>query len=126
MKVFDTNHILRYLVNDEPEQTKQVIEILNSEKVLVFPEVIAEVVYVMKNFYGCDRTLTAQVISDFICLDEVVTEHKFSVLKGLQFYRETSLDFVDCLLCAFHTEEGYEICTFDKKLKKLIARQDDK
>jgi predicted nucleic-acid-binding protein len=124
MKVFDTNMIIRYLVGDIPEQAQQVLEILKTEKVVVLPEVIAEVVYIMKNFYGCDRKLTSNIISGFLSLDAVQAEHSAGLLKGLEFYRTTSLDFVDCLLVGLYIAEDYEICTFDKKLNRLMKRLD--
>lgn len=124
MKVFDTNMIIRYLVGDIPEQAQQVLEILKTEKVIVLPEVIAEVVYIMKNFYGCDRELTANVISGFLSLDAVQAEHSAGLVKGLELYKTTSLDFVDCLLAGLHMAENYEICTFDKKLNRLMKRLD--
>ena len=46
------------------------------------------------------------------------------VLKALRYFGDTSLDFADCLLCAYHTVSGYEICTFDKKLNNFIMRED--
>ena len=43
----------------------------------------------------------------------------------MELYQTTSLDFVDCLLAGLYIAENYEICTFDKKLKKLIQRKDE-
>ena len=57
-------------------------------------------------------------------LDNVSVENLSVVRKSIELFVQTLLDHVDCLLCAYHTECGYEVCTFDKKLKKLIERVD--
>lgn len=126
MKILDTNMILRYLIRDNEEMAEQTKHILKTEKVLILPEVIAEVIYVMMKVYEYDRTLVADALLRFVNLSAVVLDRPEVIKTGLKFFRNTSLDFVDCLLCAYHTELGYEICTFDKKLNKLIVKNDNK
>lgn len=124
MKILDTNMIIRYLIRDNEDMAEQVKHILKTEEVLVLPEVIAEVIYVMTKVYGYDRIIVADTLIRFVNLSAVVLDRPAVVKSGLKFFRNTSLDFVDCLLCAYHTEQGYEICTFDKKLNKLIEKND--
>lgn len=40
---------------------------------------------------------------------------------AIETYTEQNLDFPDCILYAYHKVKGYEIKTFDKKLKKLLT-----
>ena len=62
MKILDTNMIIRYFVHDDEESAEYVKTLLRSEKVLILPEVIAEVFYVnviarvpqIKNPRGCE------------------------------------------------------------------------
>lgn len=124
MKILDTNMIIRYLIKDNEDMAEQVKHILKTEEVLVLPEVIAEVIYVMIKVYEYDRIIVADTLLRFVNLSAVVLDKPEVVKTGLKFFRDTSLDFVDCLLCAYHTEQGYEICTFDKKLNKLIEKND--
>lgn len=124
MKMLDTNMIIRYLIRDNEDMAEQVKHILKTEEVLVLPEVIAEVIYVMIKVYEYDRIIVADTLLRFANLSAVVLDKPEVVKTGLKFFRDTSLDFVDCLLCAYHTEQGYEICTFDKKLNKLIEKND--
>lgn len=123
MKIIDTNMILRLLMRDDEKAADIVEELIKNDKVLVMPEVIAEVVYVMTKVYKIDRRTTVVAISAFLDVDNVETEKSDAVKKGLEYYGKTSLDFVDCLLCAYNTVSGYEICTFDKKLNNLIKRE---
>jgi len=43
-------------------------------------------------------------------------------LRGLEYFGQKSLDFVDCVLTGYSEVEKDEIFTFDDKLKKMIAR----
>ena len=42
------------------------------------------------------------------------------VSHGPETYADKKLDFVDCLLYGFKATCGYDIFTFDKKLKSMI------
>ena len=126
MKILDANMILRYIIDDNHEMADEVQNIIQNYPVLLLPEVIAEVVFVMNSFYKKQHSEIAEGIFIFMEECDMRTNCGNVLIRGLRFYQETSLDFVDCLLCAYHTEENYEICTSDKKLKKLIARQDEK
>lgn len=124
MKILDANMILRYLINDNTEMADYVENLIEKNEVIVLPEVIAEVVYVMTKVYKRDRSDIAKGIITFLETDNIKTNCGNVIKKGLQLYDENNLDFVDCLMCAYHTEYGYEICTFDKKLNKLIEKID--
>lgn len=123
MRILDTNMILRYLLNDNIEMADEVEKIIKEHEVLVLPEVAAEVIYVAVKVYKLSRS---QIVSGFVDLldtDNVVTNCGNVLREGLKLYARVSLDFVDCLLCAYRTVSGYEICTFDKKLNNLIKRE---
>ena len=55
MKILDTNMIIRYFVYDNEEAAEFVKSLLRNEKVLILPEVIAEVFYVMIKIYKKDK-----------------------------------------------------------------------
>ncbi|MCH5349106.1 MAG: PIN domain-containing protein [Oscillospiraceae bacterium] len=124
MIILDANMILRLLTDDVPEQAERAEKIIDNNRVLLLPEVAAEVVFALRKFYQEDRVSAASDLLKLIEIDNVETEHGNVLHRGLQLYRDTSLDFVDCLLAAYHLEEDYDICTFDKKLQKLIERID--
>lgn len=125
MRILDTNMILRYLLNDNIEMADEVDKIIEEYEVLILPEVAAEVIYVAVKVYKLSRS---QIVSGFIDLldtDNVITNCGNVLREGLKLYAKVSLDFVDCLLCAYNTVSGYEICTFDKKLNNLIKRENE-
>ena len=51
-------------------------------------------------------------------------ERKNVMVRAVEIFAETKLDFVDCILAAYHDVEGANVFTFDKKLKKRIEREE--
>jgi predicted nucleic-acid-binding protein len=119
MVLFDANMILRFLLADNAEMAEEAERYLNESDVWVTVEVIAEVVYVLGGVYAMDRTKIADIVVKFLTL---VSSSESDVLaKALEAYKTYHLDFVDCVLFAYHKLRGVEIATFDKKLIKLMA-----
>jgi pilT protein domain protein len=83
MKILDTNMILRYLLNDNKTMAEQVESIINTSPVFVTPEVIAEVVYVMKGVYKQERSITADGVIEFINIDNIKSDYKNAIIKAL-------------------------------------------
>lgn len=118
-KILDANFVLRYLLKDVPDMFEVAYTKIMQSDCSVYPEVIAETVYVLKSVYKVERIEISNALIRF--LDEVTCEKKEVIVKGLLLFAETTLDFVDCILIAYNKCYGYEILTFDKKvIKKLI------
>lgn len=90
-KLIDANVILRYLLRDHPQMSETAKEIIEAGAYTI-PEVLAEVVYVLKGVYEVGRIEIAQ----------------------------TLIEFVDCILIARHKVMGEEIASFDRKLNKML------
>lgn len=83
-------------------------------------EVIAEVVYVLKNVYSTPKDKIKSIIHG---LSEIILiENANCVLYAIDLFADVSLDFVDCLLVAYHSLNGENVFTFDKKLNKHLNR----
>ena len=120
MKILDTNAVLRFLLNDNVEQKNIVLSELENNKCLVTLEVVAEAVYVLHKLYSAKRSDVKDYINRIAAIDENILAHKKVVLCALDIFSKTSFDFVDCLLVGYQQIEGYEIFTFDKKLRKFL------
>lgn len=116
-KLIDANIILRYLLNDHPLLAKQAKELIEAGA-YTLPEVLAEVVYVLKGVYQVERNEISNVLQDF--LQEIDIYYKEAMLVACKLFSDTTLDFVDCILIAHHRVYGEEIATFDKKMNKLL------
>ena len=116
-KLIDANVILRYLLGDHPQMSEKAKKVIEAGA-FTLPEVLAEVVYVLKGIYKVERAEIAKVLIDF--LDEISIENQETVCEALSLFSETSLDFVDCVLIARHRILGDEVVSFDKKLSKRV------
>ena len=123
MVMLDANMILRYLLDDNAEMAEEAERRISEDDVSVTIEVIAEVVYVLKGVYSLNRDKIVDSLSQFI--DLVFCQERDVLKYALETYGEGNLDFVDCVLYAYNRIRGIEIATFDTKLKKLIAAEDD-
>ena len=106
-------------MNDNPSMAEKAEHFIDSGKAQVTIEVIAEAVYVLKGVYSLDRKLIANTIIKFLELVECA-DHEI-LNQALNSFAEYNLDFVDCVLYAYHLIKGAEIATFDKKLLKLVS-----
>lgn len=117
--LLDADAVLRYLLEDIPEQATAVEEcIAHGAEVTV--EVLAECVYVLSGVYEVPRSGIAESLG--ILLDEVACQRYRVVASALGLYSGSRYDFVDCVLAAERSEEGREVLTFDKGLQRLLGR----
>ena len=120
MKILiDANVILRYLLNDVEEMAEKSAEIINAGA-FTLPEVIAEVIYVLKSVYKVERGEIAAAILQIF--NEIEVANKKILIEAVKIFAESSLDFVDCILIAYNKVENVEIFTFDKKLNNRLKK----
>lgn len=121
MVVFDTNAVLRYILQDNDEMANAVDEQIQYKSCFIPIEVVAEMTFVLSKVYKIPRQDIQAALSGLLALSGVSTTNCSVVLRGLEAYVSTSLDFVDCLMAGYQ-DEGYEIFTFDKALKKYLQK----
>ena len=120
--LLDANAVLRYLLEDNQEQTEAVAEaIARGAEVTV--EVLAECVYVLAGVYHVSRSRIAESLG--ILLDEVTCRRRNVAAAALGLYSGGSFDFVDCVLAAERQELGRDVVTFDKRLVALLGKVGD-
>jgi len=120
----DANIVLRFFMKDVLNQALEAKEVLENENVLLTNEVIAEIIYVLEKVYKKERNNIYYALYKLIIQPNIFNFDKQFVLKALEIYNSSNLDFVDCLLCAY--SEVDEIKTFDKKLLKCIDKNKKK
>ncbi len=118
MQLIDANVILRYLLNDNPEMSSKAKEIISSGNAYAKPEVIAEVVYVLKKVYQIEKGAIQKFIHSL--LDDISCTEESCISMAVDIYLSISLDFVDCLLIAYYRINGENVFSFDKKLNKHL------
>ena len=83
-------------------------------------EVIAEVVHVLSRVYKVSRNDISLAIH--CVLLDVKVENLKALRYALGLFNQTNLDFVDCLLVAYHKVMGVDIMSFDKKLNTELEK----
>ena len=98
---------------------KKSAEIINAGA-FTLPEVIAEVIYVLKSVYKVERGEISNAILKI--LEEIEVERKNILIESVKIFSETNLDFVDCILIAYNRLENFEVFSFDKKLNNKLNK----
>ena len=121
--IVDANVILRYLLKDNEELYKKAESMFNDillgkKKILLLHTVIAEVVYVLQKLYKVDRREIAEVLKELLKIKSIKVNDREIILRALDIFEKKSLDFVDCILCAYGSKHA--ILSFDKEVEKCV------
>ena len=118
MQLIDANVIIRCILDDCPEMTSKAVKVIDNGA-YTKPEIISEVVYVLQKVYSIQRPQIKNMVNDI--LDVVDCTEEKCVRMATDIYSSISLDFVDCLLIAYHKINNENIFSFDKKLNKHLV-----
>lgn len=124
MIAIDTNVLVRFLVQDEPEQAGvagAVIDAL-SETVpgFISREVLIELVWVLERAYRLSKPDIAGAIDGLLASAELVIEGAEEVGSALELYRNDGFGFADLMIAAAARRAGAsELVTFDRKAARL-------
>ncbi len=120
-QLIDANVILRYLLNDHAEMSPTARTLISSGNAYTKPEIISEVIYVLNRVYQIKKVDIKNFI--YTLLNDISCNESECVLLAIDIYASVSLDFVDCLLIAYHRINHENIFSFDKKLNKHLDEQ---
>ncbi|BCX82008.1 hypothetical protein MIT9_P1590 [Methylomarinovum caldicuralii] len=120
MICIDTNVLVRYLVQDDPEQSvlaNRLIDGLSAEcPGFIALLTLAELVWVLRRAYGYRRELIQQALAAILTTVEFHIEDRPLALAALQAYENGCGDYADCLIVHGALRAGCEtIYTFDRK-----------
>jgi predicted nucleic-acid-binding protein len=122
MAFIDANYVLRYLLKDNPKQFLIVKEVIENQDISLTDFIFAEAVYVLEKVYSVPRNDIKDALGGLMEYKNLVMENKNVILKSLQIYSESKIDFADALLIAYHKESSNIVLhTFDKKILKIIS-----
>jgi predicted nucleic-acid-binding protein len=115
----DTNVLVRYLVQDDPDQSfraSQLLENLSeSNRAFVSCVVLCETFWVLKTSYQLPKETLVNVLNRLFHVPVLDIEHLGSCLLALQAYTTGRADFSDYLIKSIAAHYGYpRVFTFDK------------
>ena len=125
MIAFDTNYIVRLLIQDDPDQCAEVsatmrMESENGRSIILYDVVLCETLWVLGSAYQASRQELITALKVLKNEPIFVFENPDRVELALNRFEGGKADFADYLILEIGKQNGHELRTFDKKLKKEI------
>ena len=116
----DTNVLVRFLMEDDPEQYRMAWRLMAglsaSRQGFICRDVVLELAWVLERSYRMDRARIADVLDDLIASPEVVVEAGEDVASALAAWREGGAGLGDRMIVAAALRAGASpVMTFDRK-----------
>jgi predicted nucleic-acid-binding protein len=122
----DTNVLVRYLVQDDPEQSSAAGSLFDAfsaeDPGFVSAIAVVELVWVLQSCYEASRHDIQGVMEDLLRTRELVIERADLIWQSLRIFTQGNADFADCIIerCGEAAGCDYTI-TFDEKAAKSAA-----
>ncbi len=122
----DTNVLVRYIAQDDSEQSPKATRLVESLTAdapgFVSVVSIVELVWVLSGCYGSTKSELYEVLETLLRTKEIVVAQADTVWKALRVFRKGKADFADCLI----ERSGYEAgcshtATFDRATAKTCG-----
>jgi len=121
----DTNVLVRYLVQDDPGQSRKAAQLISRECTREAPGfinriVLCELVWVLETAYGYSKEAIAGVLEKVLRTSQFRVEDVQAAWTAFRLYQKGRVDFADCLLGTINHRQGCErTVTFDQQAGKL-------
>ena len=125
----DTNVIVRYLAQDDPQQSRKATDLFERHLTVEEPGFIsivamAETVWVLERSYGLSPRELASAIERMLQIEVVLTEHEQEVFTAMIALKQSRGTFADALIVALGAKAGCShTLTFDEKALRLPGFQ---
>jgi uncharacterized protein len=118
MNSLDTNVVLRYLLNDVPEQSIKSKNVITGSPSYITDVVATEIVFVLERVIGIERSDIVTLVKSFLSLPNLIYNDYF-LDQSLDLYgANKTLSIVDCYAATEAKVYGNTLVTFDKELVK--------
>ena len=125
MIAFDTNVLLRLLLNDDADQAGQAQDLIDravaaSDRVLLPDIVLCELEWVLESVYGFPRARIATTVQRLLDAEEFAFSNRAAVGRALERHANGKADFSDYLIGESATLAGATTTyTFDRILSRI-------
>ena len=117
----DTNVLVRYLTQDDPEQASRAERIIEGcskeEPGHIALIILCELVWVLRGAYNYEKRLLIRVLEQILSTRELQVEAEHIARAALAAYSKGTADFADYVIVSSNRIAGCEkTYSFDKKL----------
>jgi len=122
----DTNILVRYVAQDDPEQSPKATRLVESLTAEVPGYVtlvsVVELVWILNGCYGSTKGEVCEVLETLLRSKELVVADTDVVWKALRLYRGSKADFADILIERLSNAAGCtHTATFDRAAARACA-----
>ncbi len=123
MRYIDTNVILRFLTDKNPNE--KLIDLFTriergEEEVRCVDMVFFQVVFVLKSFYKIEKDEIIDTMRSLLTFKGLRMKDKQTIERTLDLWERHPDDIIDCYIVACMEKDGEsEIYSFDKKIERL-------
>ena len=123
----DTNVLIRYLVKDEPRQTRTAVRFMREtaergDLLFLNQIVLCELVWVLESAYGYAREDIGSALEKILMTEQFEIEARDEVWAALEGYQKGPGDFSDYLIGQKNLKQGCShTLTFDRSLEDDAA-----
>jgi len=116
----DTNVLVRYLAQDDPDQAARATRIIERELTEDTPGfiglvVLVETVWVLQRLYRASAEEIRETVNDLLGSRSIVVENRDVAARALTIAAKNSCDFADAIIAASSLNAGCKkIMTFDR------------
>ena len=122
--LIDANALLRYLLNDLPDQADRVERLLDEAergelRLITHAHIVAELVWVLSSYYKVPRERVRQQVEAIVHTPGLEVDEHALVLSALRDFAEKNVDYIDAYTVAWMRARGInELASFDKHFKR--------
>ena len=107
----DTNIIIRYLTQDDPEQSKSAEYIIETEldskkQGFISLIVLIEVIWVLKTCYQQSKPELSHIVESLLTTKQLIIEKSDHAYKALRIWQKGTGDYSDALIAVLSQENG--------------------
>jgi predicted nucleic acid-binding protein len=119
--LLDTNVLVRHLTGDPPDQARRASAFLESRHDLWLVDlVVAELVYVLRSFYGLSRDDAASLVRAVLEFPTVSVLNTQVLYRSLHLFEAEGLDYAEAYLVALAESAGIErIAPLDRSRDRI-------
>ena len=116
----DTNVLVRYLTQDDPDQAARATRVVEQELTEGMPGfvglvVLVETAWVLQRLYSASPEEVRETVSDLLGSSAIVVEHRDVVARALAISKQGSCDFADAVITASAFNAGCDkVVSFDR------------